>query len=158
MGKIIGLLVILGAGFGIYRGCFYKSPAYETYLQWTKATNEGDCKTLYAIADGEAKKWVDSFCTSSPGLTVMGQTMSSPSAANMVSDLKNTPQGAMQQIHHELKDENEASDGIVSLTVVEEVLGRHSNFSHPPPPRQHDVKLKEEGGVWKVLEFKEKDI
>src|SRR6185503_5636747 len=62
MGKLITLVILLGASFGIYRGCFYQSPAYKTYLQWTKATNEGDCKTLNAIADGEAKKWVDSFC------------------------------------------------------------------------------------------------
>jgi hypothetical protein len=158
MGKLIALLVVLGGGFGIYWFGFHKSPAYLTNLQWVKATNEGDCKTLYAIADGEAKKWVDNFCGASGGMTVYGQVIPATSAAAMVADLKNTPQGAMQQIHHDLESEDEAADGTVSLSVVETVLGRHSNFSHPPPPRRHNVKVKETGGAWKIMEFTEKEI
>jgi hypothetical protein len=158
MGKLITLVVLLAAGFGVYRGCFYQSPAYKTYLQWTKATNEGDCKTLNAIADGEAKKWVDGFCNGSPGITVMGHQMSVPSAAGMVADMKNTPQGAMQHFQHEIQSETEAADGTVSLSVIETVLARPSNFSKPAPPQKHDVKLKEIDGVWKIEEFLSKDM
>ena len=158
MGKLIALVILLGAGFGIYRGCFYQSPAYKTYLQWTKATNEGDCKTLYAISDGEAKKWVEKFCGGSPGITVMGQTMSVPSAASAVADLKNTPQGAMQHFQHEIQSETQAGDGTVSLSVIETVLARPSSFNKPAPPQKHDVKLKEIDGTWKILEFNSKDM
>ncbi len=157
MGKLIGLLILAGAGYGIYWFGFHKSPAYRTYLQWTKATNEGDCKTLYGISDGDAKKWVDGFCGASGGMTVFGRVIQPVSAAGMVSDLKNTPQGAIQQIHHDLQSEEEAPDGTVSLVVIETVLGRHSNFSHPPPPSRHEVKLREMDGAWKLVEFKSTD-
>jgi hypothetical protein len=148
MGKLIAVLVILGIGFGIYRTTFYKSPAYKAYLQWCNATSTGDCKTLQAMSDGAAKKWVELFCGGVKGF----------SAASMVADLSSTPAGAMRQFHHDLENEDEADDGTVSLRVVETVLGRNTNFNKLPPPRRHDVKLREMDGVWKVLEFNDEDI
>ncbi|HUO59007.1 MAG TPA: hypothetical protein VMV05_12595 [bacterium] len=159
MRKAVALLTLLGGCWSVYWLGFHKSPAYKAYLQWTQATLDGDCKTLYLIADGPAKEWVDSFCGASGGLTVGGQPLvSSTSAAAMVAELRNTPAGAMKQLHHDLESEEEAPDGTVSLSVVETVLGRPSQFNKPPPPRRHKVKVKEEGGTWKLVEFKEEDI
>jgi hypothetical protein len=158
MGKWITVAVLGIGGFCIYWFGFHKSPAYLAYLQWTKATLEGDCKTLYGISDGDARKWVDFFCTAQGGMTIMGQVVPGQVAANIVSDLRNSPQGAMRGLDHELKSETEASDGTVDLEVVETVLERPSNFHKPAPPRQHNVKLKEVDGVWKVVDFKSKDL
>src|SRR5689334_6769948 len=113
MGKLILLLVLSAAGFAVYWFGFHKSPAYETYLRWTQATMDGDCQTLYSISEGDAKKWVDLFCTPQGGMTVMGQTIPGQTAANVVSDLRNSPQGALRGLKHELKDETEAADGTV---------------------------------------------
>lgn len=158
MGKLILLLVLAAGGFAVYWFGFHKSPAYETYLKWTQATMEGDCKTLYSISDGDARKWVDFFCTPQGGMTIMGQVQPGMVAANMVSDLRNSPQGAMRGLRHEIQSEEEAADGTVSLRVVETVLERPSNFHKPAPPRQHDVKLKEVDGAWKILEFKDTEL
>jgi hypothetical protein len=158
MGKWIGLLVVLVLGFWVYWANFHKSPAYEAYLKWTQATMDGDCPTLYALSDGEAKKWVDSFCTGSAGMTILGQVTSSPSAASMVKELRATPQGAMRGLRRELEAETRAADGAVDLTVVESVAQRPSNFSKPAPPRRHWAKVRELGGVWKLVEFREEDV
>lgn len=158
MGKLMALVMVLMTGFVVYWLGFHKSPAYETYLQWTTATNEGDCVKLYALAEGDAKKWVDGFCLPAGGVTVYGQAAPGISAAGLVAQLKNTPQGVMQQVKHEIESEDGNPDGTVSLVVIETVLGRHSNFSHPPPPRKQTLKLREVDGGWKVLEFKDQDL
>src|SRR6185295_3674841 len=108
MKKLIVGLVVLGVGFVFYRMTFYKSPAYKIYLQWTQATSTGDCKTLYALADGDAKKWVDGFCGASGAMTIMGKVIPGQSAAGIVAELSLTPQGVMRQVRHEVESEDEA--------------------------------------------------
>ncbi|HVZ80730.1 MAG TPA: hypothetical protein VHE12_08025 [bacterium] len=158
MGKWIGIVAVLFGGFLLYWFEFHKSPAYLAYLQWTKATSEGDCKTLYSISDGDARKWVDFFCTPQGAMTIMGQVTGGMVAADEVRNIRLSPAGSMIGLQHEIKSENTADDGSVDLEVVETVLARPSNFSKPAPPRQHNVKLKEEDGVWKVVQFQSKDL
>jgi hypothetical protein len=157
MGKLIVFAVLVAGGFAIYWTQFHQSPAYRTYLQWVKATNEGDCGTLNSLAEGKAKDWADGFCGAVGGMTVFGQSIPGRSAAQMVAELKNTPQGAMQVIKHALQSEASTADGQVSLVVIESVAGRPSNFNHPAPDHRHEVTLKQSGDLWKVTEFKDQE-
>lgn len=157
MGKWIAVLVIAGASFGVYWAKFHKSPAYKAYLQWVQATTEGDCNVLNALAEGKAKDWVTGFCTPGGGMTVYGTTIAGKSAAEMVKEMRLTPQGSALRLKHTLESETEADNGQVSLVVREHVIARPSNFSQPAPDRKHEVLLKEGASGWKVLEFKESD-
>ncbi len=158
MGKIIGLVVALLLGFGIYRGCFYQSPSYLIYLKWAQAARDGDCSTLYALADGDAKKWVDSYCTPSGGMTIMGTVSPGVAAAAMVSELRNTPQGSMMHFHHELESEDEAADGTIQLSAIESVMARATAHFKPAGPHRQILKLKHEGETWKVLDYKDVEV
>jgi hypothetical protein len=158
MGKWIVLLVVVTLGFIGYRSCFYKSPAYQAYLQWAAAIHEGDCKTLYALADAEAVKWVDTFCKPAGGFTAYGVTLTGRSAADMVQEMRGTPAGAMRGFRHELESEKEASDGTVDLSVIESVAARPSNFSKNAPPTRQSVKLRKTGEAWKVVGYSNKDL
>jgi hypothetical protein len=159
MGKLIALLLVLGAGFGVYWTQFHKSPAYQAYLQWVDATVKGDCATLTKLADGKASEWVTSFCTPAGGITVFGlSTASGKSAADMVQELRASPQG-YPSLRHKLMDETETADGQVTLVVMEYILSRPSNFSKPAPDHRHEVtlKLNPETSAWKILEFKDQE-
>jgi len=158
MGKLIMLAVLAIAGFSAYWFGFHKSPAYLAYLKWAQATRNGDCKTLQAMADGDAKKWVDGFCTPQGGMTVMGQAVPGMVAANMVSDLRNTPQGSMMRFGHELESEEEAADGTIQLKAVESVLNHPTAHFKPAPPSRQTLKLKQVGDDFKVLEYKDEPI
>jgi hypothetical protein len=139
MGKLIALLVAAGVIFGVYRAYFYQSPAYLTYLKWTEAYHKGDCDTLNALADGDAKKWVDSFCTPTGGMTVMGAVAPAVSAAAMTRELALTPQGSSIRSIYKLQSEDENADGSVNLVAVESIANRPSNFFKPAPPAQFKV-------------------
>ena len=155
MGKLITLLAVLGIGYGVYWKMTHKSPAYIAYLQWEDATRRGDCKTLYSLAEGSAKAWVDNYCTPAGGMSIMGRTVSGRSAADLVAELNNTPQGAMSTWRHHMENEDTTADGTVSMVITASVAGRGIQAA---PPRRHEVLAKEIGGVWKLIEFKEPEL
>ena len=157
MGKLLTLLVVLGAGFGIYWTQFHKSAEYKTYLKWVDATVQGDCRTLTSMAEGKASDWVTSYCTPAGGMTIFGKTIAGRSAADMVQEMRNSPAGYPSLRHH-LESSTEAADGQMTLVITEQVLGRPSNFNKPPPDHKHTVILKPAGEDWKIVEFNDQEL
>ena len=157
MGKYLALIAVLGSAYGVYRLSFYKSPAYQAYLQWAKAADAGDCATLQGMSESAAKKWADGFCSPEDSILVFGNTISGKSRAEILKDM-NATKISFDPPRHELQSENQADDGTVSLVVNESLSTRPSDFNKTPAPRRHDVMLKEINGAWKLMDFRESDL
>jgi hypothetical protein len=152
MGKLTALLFFAGVGGWGYWHFLYQSPAYLTYIQFEEGLSNGDCALLYALVDEQAKEVVDKFCTDSGGMTVMGQTVRGRSAASMVAEMKDTPQGEMLRTKHDRQSEETGADGSVSLVVIETPLRR--TVMTMGAEERHEVKLKKLGEAWKIVAYK----
>ena len=156
--KLIVILAVALGGYWCYKTYFYKSETYKVYEQFIEAYGKGDCKGMYAVADGAAKEFVDQLCASH-SITVYGVTSETPSAASQISDMAATPASAMMKVRREVESEESSADGAqVTLKVIEKVLGRRTALIRPRDPVRHTVKLKLVGENWKVMEFAQQDL
>lgn len=156
MAKWIVLLVLAAAGGLVYRRYFYESPAYLTYVSFEEAAADGNCEALYALVEGDAKAWVDDYCTAGGGMKIMGQSTGTRSAASLVADLKGSPAGAELRTLHEPQSEESRDDGSVDLVVVEKQS--HPKVYQNSNSERHDVKLKKVGEAWKIVAYKAQEM
>src|SRR5262245_37015990 len=133
MKYLLIFLVIAAAAFYGWREHSKPSPAYQAYLKFEDATQHGDCSTLNALTEGQARAWVDNYC---------GGRFS---AASMVAELSGTPAGAMRSFSYTRESELEGADGTVSMVILGKVNERPSNFSKPRAPWRDTIKLKRNG-------------
>jgi len=132
----------------------FKSAAYKTYEKFVTAYANGNCDDLLALSEGAAREGADKFCGTGPSMNVMGQSIKTPSAASMVSEMASTPAGAMRRFHRELKGKTKDGDA-VTLTVVETVMVGYKPQPGGPVRRKQVVRLLKSGGGWKVTDYED---
>lgn len=149
----VGLaLAVGGCGlFGVGSGPMKAFRAFE------RAKGLGNCSELRALVlpGSQAATWVEDYCTPAGGMTVYGQSIPGKSAADLAADMGPSAMSRRSKMEVESKDRQD--DDSVLLAVLEKDLSR-SNFSRPAPPRRYKLRLKEEGGAWKLAEYGYEDL
>lgn len=132
----------------------FKSAEFKTYEKFAQAYATGNCDVLLALSEGAAREGADKFCGTGPSMNVMGQSIKTPSAASMVSEMASTPAGAMRRFHRELKGKTKDGDA-VTLTVVETVMVGYKPQPGGPVRHKQVVRLLKSGGGWKVTDYED---
>ncbi len=141
MGKWIFVLILASGGGWAYWHFFYKSPAYLTYVAFEEAAADGDCDKLMTMVEGQAKEWIQDYCSPNGG------------KASLVAGLKGTPEGKLLRSRHDLVSETVAQDGSIDLIFMEVSTYQGVRFQ-TPAPEKHEAKLKLVGEAWKLITYK----
>jgi hypothetical protein len=137
MKKWLWILVIAGGIFYGYRTFIYEPPVLKIYENLMNAYVNGNCGVLRDLTDGQAREFVENFCTPHELVAgVMGKSMAQIAAESA----SNSP----WKVPLKIESESYSEDGNeVSLVILEKST----------PPTRQATKMKKSGETWKVIEF-----
>ncbi len=133
------------------------SAAYKTYVRFTHAALQGDCATLYAMAQGSAVKHADYLCQPRK-IKVFDKEIDVGSIAGNVAGMQPASTPFNRPIVRELTIESERLSGdgaVVDLVVLEKSLQRHGGQLEPTWLMRHTATASKVGSDWKITHFKE---